>query len=104
MLGIESFADLPDDHREKLIWKTELSIMNVKSITCFHHKHVYLKCYATSNIMLHLITIKKLKKDIYSSDNFTGSLCEINLDTEKSLCSKGKFIVPGEKVQNANIN
>ena len=28
---------------------------------------------------------------------FLGSLCEINLDTAKYLCSKGKFVVSGEK-------
>ena len=47
LLGIKYFEDLPDDDREILMWRTGLSLINVKSTTCLHHKHVHLKRYAT---------------------------------------------------------
>ncbi|XP_065644790.1 uncharacterized protein LOC136075457 isoform X3 [Hydra vulgaris] len=47
LLGIESIEDIPEYKREVLMWRTELSIINVKATTCLHHKHVYLKHYAT---------------------------------------------------------
>ena len=47
LLGIESFEDLPDDDREIIMWGTGLSVINVKSATCPHHKHICLKHYAT---------------------------------------------------------
>ncbi|XP_047129865.1 uncharacterized protein LOC124809907 [Hydra vulgaris] len=91
LLGIEYFEDIPDYEREILMWRTGLSIINVKSTTCLHLKHVYLKRYATK--LTHCCNPFNIHNKVKK-----GSLREINLDTAKSLCSKGKFVVPGEKL------
>nr|XP_047142914.1 ARL14 effector protein-like [Hydra vulgaris] len=91
LLGIEPFEDIPEYEREILMWRTGLSIINVKPTTCLHHKHIYLKRYAT-----------KLTQccNTFNTHNkvIKGSLREINLDSAKYLCSKGKFVLRGEKL------
>ncbi|XP_065683821.1 ARL14 effector protein-like [Hydra vulgaris] len=87
---MESFEDIPEYEREILMWRTGLSIINVKPTTGLHHKNVYLKLYAP-----------KLTQccNPFNTHNkvIKGSLREINLNTAKYLCSKGKFVVPGQK-------
>ena len=69
LLGTEYFEDLPADDREILMWGTGLSIINVKLTTCPHHKHVYLKCYATkvTQCCNPFNAHKKARKGIYRS-------------------------------------
>ena len=45
-VGNEFISDLPPDTRETLIWRIDVTILNLNPTICFHHKYVYLKQFA----------------------------------------------------------
>jgi hypothetical protein len=76
LLGIEPFEDIIEYEREILMWRTGLSIINIKPTTCLHHKHVYLKRYTTklTRCCNPFNTHNKTIKGIYSNHEFIVKL------------------------------
>ena len=73
LLGIEPFEDIPKYEREILMWRTGFSIINVKTTTCLHHKHIYLKRYTTKLTRCYnpFNRHNKVIKDIYTNLTFS---------------------------------